>query len=147
MKVNEIPRLVFNAVATSKTRIHEELEPNHLGGKRIIAPLRNLDGWVVLADHSDLHCTSCMIFPSRNAAVRECWATCGVQVGPHRVGWDDNEQGPREELRASFFTRNSVPPLERREEEWISMVEAAFNTLNARAELVELRVSEYATFE
>ena len=131
MKMSEIPLLVFSAIAAS---LREELEADHLGGKRMIAPLPTLDGWVVFSDHPDLNCSSCKIHTNLRLALKNCWPTCNVQVGPHSVGWDDVERCVRQKLQASFLARRPMPPLEPREERWIAMVRSSFNELVAQAE-------------
>lgn len=127
MKVSEIPRFVFYTFAAS---LCEELEVTHLGGKRIIAPLATSDGWVVLNEHPKLFCSSCKLFVNLKSALKDCWPTCSVQVGPQSVGWDENEGRLKRELRASFLVRGPTPPLEAKEKQWASMVQTTFSTLN-----------------
>ena len=131
MKSSEIPWLVFSAIAAS---LREELEADHLGGKRIISPLPTLDGWAVFNDHPQLKCSSCKIYRKLTAALKDCWPTCIVQVGPHSVGWDEKEKCLKQKLQASFLARHPSPPFKPREEGWIAMVRSSFNALVAQAE-------------
>ena len=57
MKMSEIPQYLFDKLAVR--RLAHTVPDHLLGGTRTIAPLKDLGGYAVLADHPALNCSSC----------------------------------------------------------------------------------------
>lgn len=112
MKVSEIPEKIFREFADM---LAAQTSPDeHLGGTRITAPMLKWMGYIVLADHPNLNCSSCSIFREYACAIRGLFPICSVQVGPHSIEWDARQGAHLQELKASFSTRESVLVTEER---------------------------------
>ena len=135
MKISEISGQIFRELAAEEAA--QTFPDEHLGGTRTIAPMKDLNGYAVFADHPTLNCSSCCIFRDAGLAIKGLFPICFVQVGPHNTGWDKEQGACRQELKASFSVRNALLPFLVEEERLIQVIRERFEVLEKTAEPVE----------
>ena len=135
MKMSEIPKQIFSELTVEQ--LAYTFPDSHLGGTRTIAPLKDLNGYAIFANHPELNCASCGVFTELGRALKGIFPTCSAQVGPHQTHWDDELRACHQELRASFTVRHPQPPLGAVEGSWVRMIQERLVTLEKTAEREE----------
>ena len=133
--MSEIPKQIFLELAVG--RLAYTFPDSRLGGTRTIAPLKDLNGYAVFANHPELNCASCGVFTELGQALKGIFPTCSVQVGPHQTHWDDESRACHQELKASFTVRHPQPPLGAVEGSWVRMIKERLAALEKTAEREE----------
>lgn len=136
MQMSEIPKQIFFESVVGE--LAYTFPDNHLGGTRTIAPLKELNGYAVFANHPTLNCSSCGFFTDLGCALKGIFPSCSVQVGPHQTHWDDELRACHRELRTSFTIRYPSPLLTGTEESWVRTIRERFLFLEQTAEREEL---------